>query len=141
MISVLCVKISGILLIQIMLLNLSGCMVKDAACGTEIIKEIKSPDEKRKAVIYRRSCGVTTNNSTHISVIPADQNLPNEGGNIFIAEIERKFNTDDYNFIDLTVEWGNERQLFISFDKECCLIFNYQQDFGDIDVLYKFTDQ
>jgi len=54
-------------------------------CGNEIFEEALAPDGKFKAVVFQRDCGATTDFSTQISVIPSDEALPNEAGNISVA--------------------------------------------------------
>lgn len=54
-------------------------------CGNEIFQEALAPDGRFKAVLFQRDCGATTNFSTQISLISPNEELPNEGGNIFIV--------------------------------------------------------
>jgi hypothetical protein len=78
-----------LLLIPFLLLPLGGCLdplnLSDL-CDNEIIQQISSPDGRWKAVVFQRDCGATTGFSSQISVIGAGSSLPNDGGNIFVAD-------------------------------------------------------
>ncbi|PKN19626.1 MAG: hypothetical protein CVU71_04430 [Deltaproteobacteria bacterium HGW-Deltaproteobacteria-6] len=58
----------------------------DGMCGNKIIKEVKSPNQNNRIIIFVRDCGATTGFSTHASVINSEQSLANEGGNLFSAD-------------------------------------------------------
>lgn len=53
-------------------------------CGNDVFQELYSPDARLKAVIFQRDCGATTGFSTQISLLPANAELPNESGNLFV---------------------------------------------------------
>ena len=55
-------------------------------CGNYIHKEYISPDKQLKAVVFQRDCGATTGFSTQISIIGADKDLNNGGGNIYVID-------------------------------------------------------
>jgi hypothetical protein len=55
-------------------------------CGNDILSEISSPDRTYRIVIFQRDCGATTGFSTQVSVLRAMETLPNESGNLFIAD-------------------------------------------------------
>lgn len=57
-------------------------------CGNAPIDEVVSPDGARKAVVFQRSCGATTGDSTHVSILPADASLPDEIGNLVTADTD-----------------------------------------------------
>ncbi|WP_419536476.1 DUF5412 family protein [Endozoicomonas sp.] len=54
-------------------------------CGNETFETMLSPDGVRKAVIFQRDCGATTDFSTQISIIGGADDLVNESGNIYIV--------------------------------------------------------
>ena len=58
----------------------------DDLCGNTVLKSLGSPDRKLKAVVFQRDCGATTGFSIQISVLNAGDPLPNEEGNVFIAD-------------------------------------------------------
>jgi hypothetical protein len=45
-----------------------------------------SPDGRMKVVVFTRDCGATTDFSTQASVLPASAPLPNDAGNLYIAD-------------------------------------------------------
>ena len=73
-------------------------------CANDQVVETASPDGQLKAVTFRRNCGATTGYSTHVSILPADGKLANEGGNVFTASDEPS----------ITVRWIDDRHLSIS---------------------------
>jgi len=55
-------------------------------CGNSPLLEVPSPTGNLKAVVFERNCGATTGFSTQVSVLCAASSLPNEGGNLFVAD-------------------------------------------------------
>jgi hypothetical protein len=62
---------------------LAGCI---DPCGNEVLKEVASPDARRRAVVFQRSCGATTGFSTHVSVLDAGESVGVAAGNAFTAD-------------------------------------------------------
>ena len=58
-------------------------------CGNTVLAETLSPDQRHKAVVFQRDCGATTGFSTQVSVIGAQDALPDESGNVFTADDNR----------------------------------------------------
>ena len=65
------------------LATLSGC---GEICGNEVQESIASPSGEMKAVVFSRDRGATTGFGTQISILRAQDNLPNEGGNLLVVE-------------------------------------------------------
>src|SRR5437764_7339497 len=57
-------------------------------CGNEPLSEVPSPDGTFKAIVFQRDCGATTGFSTQISILKTNQSLPNESGNLFVADTD-----------------------------------------------------
>ena len=57
-------------------------------CANEPLAEVRSPGGARKAVVFQRDCGATTGFSTQLSVLPADGELPDESGNVFVSDTD-----------------------------------------------------
>jgi hypothetical protein len=76
----------------------------DDICANEPLQTSLSPDKKLKAVLFRRDCGATTTPSTHVSILPATDELPNEAGNVCVQGGEPLVN----------VRWVGDRHLNIS---------------------------
>jgi hypothetical protein len=81
---------------RLLLLGIAGICVAAAAfcyslpspCGNDVIDEVRSPDGRYRIVIFQRDCGATTGFSTQLSLLKADEELPNESGNVFIADTQ-----------------------------------------------------
>jgi hypothetical protein len=76
-------------------------------CNNEIYAELQSPDKRNKAVIFQRDCGATSGFSTQISILPADNTLKNDTGNIFVL----KGHPQSYA---PAVSWVSNTELFIN---------------------------
>lgn len=55
-------------------------------CGNDIWAEYPSPNGQLKAVVFQRDCGATTGFSTQVTILEADNDLPNRAGDILIIE-------------------------------------------------------
>jgi hypothetical protein len=66
--------------------SLVGYWIFSGICANEVRRTVLSPDGKLKAVAFRRDCGATTAYSYQLSVIPAGQDLPNWGWNVYSGE-------------------------------------------------------
>jgi hypothetical protein len=77
----------GLLILLVISTLLSSCT---EMCGNETVVESVSPNGSEKLVVFTRNCGATTGFSTHASILPANQVLPNEGGNLLVIKGEIK---------------------------------------------------
>lgn len=57
-------------------------------CENSVLKTVISPNKKQKLVVFTRNCGATTDFSTQISILDADDELPNDSGNVFVADCD-----------------------------------------------------
>jgi hypothetical protein len=73
-----------LLLLIVLWANLNSMITE--YCINRLISEVPSPDGKFKAVVFQRKCSIDTPPSTHVSLLPAAESLPNRKGNVFIAE-------------------------------------------------------
>lgn len=76
-------------------------------CNNEIYAELLSPDKRNKAVIFQRDCGATSGFSTQISILPADNTLKNDAGNIFVLKGHPQSHAP-------AVSWLSNTELFIN---------------------------
>ena len=74
-------------------------------CANTAAQTIVSPDGQLKAVVFERDCGATTRASRQVSVLRANQSLPNEAGRVLVI--------DGHNFPALRVAWAGARTLEI----------------------------
>ena len=73
-----------VLLLGLTVVLSSGC----GLCANDEVVRIPSPDTKFEAVVFQRDCGATTGFSTQVSVVTRGASLPNEAGNVFIADTD-----------------------------------------------------
>ena len=69
----------------IWLLSSANNMVTEM-CENRTVRIVPSPDERLKAVVFERICSSTDGTSTQVSILPAEKELPNRSGNLFIAQ-------------------------------------------------------
>ena len=75
-------------------------------CANKFLSEIPSPDGALKAVVFQRDCGATTGFSTQISIVQMNHSLPNESGNLFVADSNRnKAPTGSGGGLEVRVAW------------------------------------
>ena len=80
--------------LAVVLIAGAGAAIVDAGrqslgmCGNDLLAEVPSPSGTRKAVVFQRDCGATSGFSTQVSVLPAGEKLPNDGGNVFVADTD-----------------------------------------------------
>ncbi len=60
----------------------------ESMCSNQILAESLSPDGSKKFVVFQRSCDATTGFSTQASLLSADATLPDEPGNVFVADTD-----------------------------------------------------
>lgn len=58
----------------------------DKMCGNQILSSARLPEANVNVVVFERDCGATTGFSTQVSLIKEGEKLPNEPGNIFVAD-------------------------------------------------------
>lgn len=76
-------------------------------CGNDIIKQEYSPDRRYKAIAFLRDCGATTVPTPEVSILPIDQDLPNEEGNVFI---------NSYRTMVIDLKWISDSHLLILYE-------------------------
>ncbi|TQK11989.1 hypothetical protein FBX97_1941 [Herbaspirillum sp. SJZ107] len=101
---------------------LSGC----DPCENETSQTVISPSGKLKAVVFNRSCGATTGFSTQVSVIPASESLPDEGGNTLVLG----------GTVPLTVAWRSDASLNLS-GLGAASVFNRSSSVAGVSVSYR----
>ncbi|MBY6037150.1 hypothetical protein KUV80_10810 [Fictibacillus nanhaiensis] len=101
------VLMAAIVLIGIFLLSGSYLLNKlfDDMCGNEIAQKLASPNGDKVAFIFQRDCGATTGISYQLSLIDADEKLPNKSGNTFVSDKE------------FQIKWINNKKLLVNYKK------------------------
>lgn len=106
--------LSCLLLVSI---HSTGCINLTGACVNEILRIHYSPSKQLKAVVFERECGATTGFSTQISIMHANNDLSNEGGNVFVADTDHgKSPSGPGGGPPVKVEWRGESSLNITYD-------------------------
>jgi hypothetical protein len=83
-------------------------------CENEIVSEIPNPDKTLKVVIFQRSCGATTGFSTQISGLQISRSLPDDDGNIFVADTNHgRARNAAWGGPEAKVYWETSRKLVI----------------------------
>ena len=91
----------------------SGC----GLCANEEMLRVPSPDAKLEAVIFQRDCGATTGFSTQVSIVPKGASLPNEGGNVFVADTDHgKTPGTSWGGPPIKLEWSSKLGLTVVTD-------------------------
>ena len=88
-------------------------------CASKIINSINSPDNKYKAILFKRECKNLPDIFSEVSIIEVDEELDNEDGNIFSA--------DTFNGISPRAEWGGP-EVKISWKENSVLLIEYHTD-------------
>jgi hypothetical protein len=105
-------------------------------CMNEILRIHYSPSKQLKAVVFERECGATTGFSTQISIMPANSDLPNEGGNVFVADTDRgKSASGPGGGPHVEVEWREESSLNITYDNRARVFLRKDSQKG-INITY-----
>lgn len=102
------------------------CCAACNLCGNEVRQQVPSLNHKLKAVVFERDCGAMTGFSTQISVLQISDKVPNEAGNIFIANGDLK----------IEVSWGSDRVLNITYPKNAKVHLKLER-WQDISISYE----
>jgi hypothetical protein len=110
----------------------TACVSLAGDCNNEIRRELASPNGKMKAVVFQRDCGATVGFNTQVSVLPSGSKLPNDGGNVFVAD-GGQGNAPSGPFV--AVSWINDTELLVTYDKQT-RVFHNESSVGNIRVRY-----
>ena len=105
-------------------LTSGGLLVSWNTCTSSVIEKIPSPDGRRAAVIYERSCGATTDFSTQLSVLPQGQD-PRGNGNVLVADTDHgKAPSGKEGGPGVTARWLDDQTLEIRYHPRARLLKN-----------------
>jgi hypothetical protein len=111
---------------SLILSMLTGLLIGCSLCGNQIGYEEQSSSGKLRAVAFERDCGATTGFTTQISILPNKQKLPNEPGNVFIAEGDLK----------IRIKWEAEDKLVIAYPPKAKIYLKRETQSG-VSVRYE----
>ncbi len=127
------ILICGFLLFTISFLPFFG--LKDL-CGNKILSSIHIEGTNYKVVAFERDCGATTETSTHASIIKQGEELPNEGGNIFVCDSDHgKTPSGNGDSPELRVRIVGSDSIELSYDYRARIFLN-QQEYKGIKIKY-----
>src|SRR5688572_31763376 len=103
------------LLILPFLFLLQGC----GLCSNDEVGRFASPDSKLEAVVFQRDCGATTGFSTQVSIVLKGSPLPDQGGNVFVADADHgRAPSASWGGPPVNVAWSSRRTLKLGLDRK-----------------------
>ncbi|MES2455773.1 MAG: hypothetical protein V4594_09545 [Bacteroidota bacterium] len=114
------------------LMCLVGCT--SDLCSNQVIKEKINSSKNYKLIYFDRDCGATTGNSNQLSVIPIDEELDDNHGNIFISESNSGSNSEIDR--EIVFEWLNDSSISVKYAKDL-KIFKKENKVGPINIVYE----
>ena len=101
-------------------------------CDNEVAtNKLTSPDGQRNAFVFTRNCGATTGINAQVSVLPVSEELPNQGGNVFICDAQPK---------QVQVEWAGRDLLQIRYP-QTARIFLKLDSLGRTKIQYLLANE
>jgi hypothetical protein len=96
----------------------------DDMCGNQLLSEVLSPDQVYRVVVFQRDCGATTGFSTQVSVLKAKETLPNESGNLFVADTDHgKAPSGIGGGPEIKISWVGSRSIHLVHHKNARVFF------------------
>ncbi len=117
--------------IAAVLLNLVGCL---DPCGNRILSETPTQGSSKRAVVFERDCGATTDFSTQVSILNASEPAPREAGNVFIADSDHGAVTN----VRVSVRWDSPDHLVVVFPARA-RVFQQQVQVRGVNISYEKT--
>jgi hypothetical protein len=111
------------------LLNLVGCL---DPCGNRILSEIPAQVGSKRAVVFERDCGATTDFNTQVSILNANESAPREAGNVFIADSDHGAVTN----LIVSVRWDSPDHLVVVFPARA-RVFQQQVQVIGVNISYE----
>ena len=102
------------------------CLAGCETCVNEVYSQVQSPDGDKIAVLYERGCGATVEFNSQLSILPANDQVPTDSGNVAIFSGRKS----------IAVEWVSDTELRIhaaSGERS----FKSVKKFLEVDVLYE----
>jgi Family of unknown function (DUF5412) len=97
----------------------------DNICRNQILSESFSPDQTYRVVVFQRDCGATTGFSTQVSVLKVMEILPNESGNLFIADTDHgKAPSGMGGGPEVKISWVGSRSVHLTHHKNARIFFS-----------------
>jgi hypothetical protein len=98
------------------------------------ISRVVSPDAAWDAVIFERNAGASTSFSTQVSIVKHQSVLPDDGGNVFIADCDNgAAPAASWGGPYVQARWQSTNTLVLSFDIRA-RVFKKQNQVGGIRI-------
>lgn len=94
----------------------------DGLCRNTPIQTAMSPDGTRQAILFARNCGATTGVSSQVSLLRADERLPNEPGNLFVADLDHFRATSAWGGPWIEVTWTDADAILLRYDRQARVV-------------------
>lgn len=121
------------LTLLLLILALAACSFINP-CENKILERISAPKDPWEAVVFERDCGATTSTSIQVSILPLGWHLPNNGGNVFIADrIPESTNAQVH------VDWLSNRHMEVTYPAGS-RVFKSEAQVKHVRVTYKERD-
>jgi hypothetical protein len=111
-------------LLFVLLPILPGCL-GEPECSNEVSRVLMSPDGSKKLVVFSRDCGATTGFNTQLSLLGAGDGLPDESGNVLVADQ-----------VDLKVAWESDQRVAVSL-RSSVQVYKKKTEFGGVSFGYR----
>lgn len=112
-------------------ISMTGC---DDLCTNEVIAKKVNNSKTYKLVHFDRNCGATTGNSNQLSIVSIDEDLDNEGGNVFIASSKSGSSLETDRGV--VAKWLNDSTVLVKYEKDLT-VFEKVNKVGEINVVYE----
>lgn len=114
-----------------------GPMIFEPLCGNEVVHVYPSMDKSLNMVLFQRDCGATTGFTTQISILKSGKELPNDGGNIFIADSgDQAVPLGKWGGPLVDVKWIDKNKVAVAYPKGA-RIFLKEQKYKNVIVEYQ----
>jgi TonB family protein len=108
--------------------------VAPGTCGNELLSRSPSPEGKRDALVFTRSCGATTPYYTEVSIVPAGAPLENVPGNLLGADSDRgRAPSEPKRGPALHVRWKGPQELEVAHQRKARI---FRDANTEVDVRY-----
>lgn len=120
-------RLTGLVLV----LGLTSCGSMDP-CSAAIIQEVPSPDQRWKAVVFNRSCGVLSSPQTGVSVLERPDSLGNHYPNVFNITAPAGLPPTDLRAVldSVSVSWTSDSSMSIRFDGRATIFYQVVRLWG-----------
>ena len=110
-------------------------LLNRTACRNTPIQTVVSPDGALKAVLFTRDCGATTGLSSQVSIIGGTDDLPDEPGNTFVADLPQGETAAPWGGPHVEVAWRAPKSLALHYERTA-RIFKQLETIAGVSVSY-----